>query len=39
MPNYIQITAGTTQIKAELYSTTAAQEILKDLPIKSQVNR
>ncbi len=39
MQNYIQITAGTTQIKAEVYDTTTAQEILKALPIKSQVNR
>ena len=39
MPNYIQITAGTTQIRAELYDTPTAQEILNSLPIKSHVNR
>ena len=39
MPNYVQITAGTTKIKAEIYNTTTAQEIVKALPIKSQVNR
>ena len=39
MPNYIQITAGTTQIRAEIYNTPTAQEIIKSLPIKSQVNR
>ena len=39
MQHYIQITAGTTQIKAELYNTPTAQEIIKALPIKSQVNR
>ena len=39
MPNYILITAGTTIIKAELYHTPTAQEIIKALPIESQVNR
>ena len=39
MQNYIQITAGKTQIKAEFYDTTTAHEIIKALPIKSQVNR
>lgn len=39
MPNYILITAGTTIIKAELYPTPTAQEIIKSLPIKSQVNK
>jgi hypothetical protein len=39
MPNYIKITAGTTQIRAEIYDTPTAQEIIKALPIKSQVNR
>ncbi len=39
MPNYIQITIATTQIKAELYDTPTAQEISKALPIKSQLNR
>ena len=39
MPNYIQITAGTIQTKAEIYDTTTAQAIVKALPIKSQVNR
>ena len=39
MPNYIQITAGTTQIRAEIYNTHTAQEIIKSLPINSQVNR
>ena len=39
MPNYIQITTGTTQIRAEIYNTPTAQEIIKSLPIKSQVNR
>ena len=37
--NYIQITAGTVQIKAEIYNTTTAQKILQSLPIKAQVNR
>lgn len=39
MPNYILITTGTTIIKAEVYNTTTAKEILKSLPIKSKVNR
>ena len=39
MPNYIQITAGKIQVKAEIYNTPTAQEIVKALPIKSQVNR
>ncbi len=39
MPNYIQITAGTTQIRAEIYNTPTAHEIINSLPIKSQVNR
>ena len=39
MQNYIKITAGTVQIKAEIYDTATAQEIVKALPIKSQVNR
>ena len=37
--NYLQITAGTTTIKAEIHPTPTAQEILKSLPIKSKVNR
>ena len=37
--NYLQITAGTTTIKAEIYDTPTAQELLKSLPIKSKVNR
>ena len=39
MPNYIQITAGTTQIRAEIYNTPTAQKIINSLPIKSQVNQ
>jgi hypothetical protein len=39
MPNYIKITAGTTTIKAEVYDTTTAKELLISLPIKSKVNR
>ena len=39
MPNYIQITAGKIQVKAEIFNTPTAQEIVKALPIKSQVNR
>ena len=37
--NYIKITTGTTTIKAEVYNTTTAQEIIKSLPIESKVNR
>ena len=37
--NYIKITAGTTTIKAEIYPTPTAKELLISLPIKSQVNR
>ena len=37
--NYIQITAGTTQIRAEIYNTPTAKEITNSLPIKSHVNR
>jgi len=37
--NYINITAGTTIIKAEVYNTTTAKELLNSLPIKSTVNR
>ena len=39
MPNYIQITAGATSIKAEIYDTTTARQIIEALPVKSQVNR
>ena len=39
MQNYIKITAGTIQIKAEIYDTATAREIVKALPVKSQVNR
>ena len=39
MKNYIQITAGTTQVRAEIYNTPTAQKIINSLPIKSQVNR
>ena len=39
MPNYIQITSGNIQVKAEIYDTTTAQAIIKDLPIESHVNR
>ena len=39
MQNSIIITAGTIQIKAELYDSVTGQEIAKSLPIKSQVNR
>ena len=37
--NYLQITAGTTTIKAEIYNTPTAKELLNSLPIKSTVNR
>ena len=39
MSNYIQITAGATQIRAEIYDTPTAGQIAKSLPIESQVNR
>lgn len=39
MPNYILITIEKVEIKAELYNTPTAQEIIKSLPIESQVNR
>ena len=39
MANYIQITAGATQIRAEIYDTPTAGQIAKSLPIESQVNR
>ena len=39
MQSHIQISAGSVKIKAELNDTTTAQEIIKSLPIKSQVNR
>ena len=39
MADYIQITAGATQIRAEIYDTPTARQITKSLPIESQVNR
>ena len=39
MQSHILITAGSVKIRAELNDTTTAQEIIKSLPIKSQVNR